>query len=390
MTSFSSRIPGFYQQTLQERCAEIQKRVQTQEHHNLSKQLPTLSLEMANQMIENVIGLYHLPLAIATNFQINGKDYLIPMCIEEPSVVAAASRAALLVREGGGFWAEADSSVMISQIFITEIKNLQQTQQNILQNKEHLIQKANQAHPSLVKRGGGMKDVEVRVLSQDTLVVHLLIDCCDAMGANLVNGIAETLTPEIANMTNGTIGMRILSNLADRRCVRVHCKIPTLALTAQKYPGETFRDQIIVASHMAELDPYRAATHNKGIMNGVDAVTLATGNDWRGVEAGAHAFAARSGAYQPLSHWTKDPHGNLCGFLEMPMAVGTKGGTLSVHPGAQTSLQILGIEKARELGMVIAAVGLATNLAALRALAGTGIQTAHMPLHQRATKNLTR
>lgn len=387
---YSSRMTGFYEKTLSERQAWVQQTL------GLDTSV-SLDPAIADAMVENVIGTYSLPWALATNFRINQKDYLVPMCIEEPSVVAAASRAALWVREAGGFVAQADASFMIGQVYITDVPNPQQAMRDILENKEDLLQTANQAKPSFQKRGGGARDLEVRLLSSQSdgspsahpandLVVHLVVDCIDAMGANVVNAMAEALGPRLGKLSRGNSQAHILSNLCLQRMVHTRCSLPASVLHTHEWSGETLRDRIVSLSRWAQQDPYRAATHNKGILNGIDAVAIATGNDWRGIEAGAHAYAALQGSYQPLSHWQLDAHGNLCGQLSLPLAVGTQGGTLAVHPGAQTSLKILGVTHAHELAMVMGAVGLANNLAALRALAGPGIQKAHMPLHQRSVQ----
>lgn len=385
---YSSRASGFYKKTLSERQQWLQETVGID---------PTLSFDpnIADAMVENVVGTYPLPWAIATNFCINHRDYLVPMCIEEPSVVAAASRAALWVREAGGFEAQADPSIMIGQVYITDVLDLQQAMQAILQSKDILLQTANQAKPSLLQRGGGARELEVRLLpsqssalshpsSTGAMAVHLLVDCVDAMGANVVNTMVEAIGPLLGELSQGTPQAHILSNLALQRMVHVRCSIPASVLHTKEWPGHMLRDRIVSLSNWAQQDPYRAATHNKGILNGIDAVAIATGNDWRSIEAGAHAYAAMQGSYQPLSHWQTNEHGNLCGQLSLPLAVGTQGGTLAVHPIAQASLRILDVTQARELAMVMGAVGLANNLAALRALAGPGIQKAHMPLHQRS------
>jgi len=369
---------------------------------------PLLDEETANHMVENVVGVYGLPLGIGLNFQINGTDYLVPMCVEEPSVIAAASNAAKMVREGGGFIAEADDPIMISQVQLDGVRDTLAATQAIDAHAAELIQMADAAYPSLIARGGGCRGLEVRTLKRSSapadgpqarnrpsahepgmLAVHLFVDVRDAMGANLVNTIAEAVSPRLGQLADADVGLRILSNLADHRCVRVRCRVPARCLATEGHSGEEVRDGIVAASRFAELDPYRAATHNKGIMNGVDAVVIATGNDWRGVEAGAHAFAAdkgENGGYGPLATWrvADDGSGDLWGRIELPMAVGTVGGTLRVHPGARLGLKILGVERAGDLGMVMASAGLASNLAALRALGSEGIQKGHMSLHARS------
>ena len=388
--SVSSRIPGFYKLGVRERLMALRDLAGLSDGDVGLLHDGCLSVEQANHMVENVVGTYALPLGLGLNFQINGRDYLVPMCVEEPSVIAAASNAARMVREGGGFVAEADPPLMIAQVQLYDVPDTTAGTQAILAEKAALMCACNEAQPSLVRRGGGTRDIEVRTLEPSTaedagmLVVHLIVDCCDAMGANLVNTVAEAVAPRLAALAGGCFGLRILSNLADRRCVRVRCRVPVDVLRSERFDGVAVRDGIVLASRFAELDPYRAATHNKGIMNGIDPVVLATGNDWRGVEAGAHAFAARSGVYRPLAIWRAGSDGMLLGQIELPMAIGTVGGTLRVHPGARLGLQILGVKSAQELGMVMASVGLASNLAALRALAAEGIQQGHMSLHARS------
>jgi hydroxymethylglutaryl-CoA reductase len=316
--------------------------------------------------------------------RVNGHDFVVPMVVEEPSVVAAASNAAKMARGGGGFVAEADPPLMIAQIQLTHVPDVDAARDAILARKAELLARADRAVPGLVARGGGARDVEVRGLGEDgVMVVHAIVDCRDAMGANLVNTIAETLGARIAELAGGRLGLRIVSNLCDKRCVRVTCRIPASALATDDMDGQSVIDGIVAASRFAELDPYRATTHNKGIMNGVDAVVIATGNDWRAVEAGAHAFAARDGRYAPLAVWRRDGD-VLVGRLELPLALGTVGGTLRVHPTARLSLRLLGTESATELAMIAASVGLASNLAAVRALATDGIQRGHMALHARS------
>jgi hydroxymethylglutaryl-CoA reductase len=314
----------------------------------------------------------------------NGRDYLAPMVVEEPSVVAAASNAAKIVRAGGGFTAEADPPLMISQIQLDGVTEPEAATARILGRRDELLALADAAVPNLVARGGGARDLEVRHLGDDWLVVHVVVDCCDAMGANLVNTVAEFLSERIGQLAEGRVGLRILSNLSDRRNVRVRCAIPAPALAFDGYPGDEVRDRIVRASEFAERDPYRAATHNKGTMNGIDPVVLATGNDWRAIEAGAHAFAARHGRYGPLCTWRRGDDGSLVGAMEIPLALGTVGGTLRVHEGARLGLQVAGVDSAQELAMLAACVGVASNLAALRALATDGIQRGHMALHARS------
>ena len=354
-----------------------------------------LADEQADHMVENVVGVFGLPLGIGLNFVINGSEVLVPMVIEEPSVVAGASFMAKLVRAGGGFTVNTSAPEMIGQVQVLDIKDLMAASMKLHEHKAELLTEADSFDPLLKKFGGGARDLEVRIIEESPigpfLVVHLIYDVQDAMGANAVNTACEKLAPHIEQITGGRVHLRILSNLADRRLVKASCSIPVkeLALITAgengplSYTGEQVRDGIIEAWAFAAADPYRAATHNKGIMNGVDAVVIATGNDWRAIEAGAHAYAARDGRYTSLSTWGKDADGNLTGELELPMAVGIVGGATKVHPAAKAALKLMGVKTACELGGVIASVGLAQNLAALRALATEGIQRGHMSLHAR-------
>jgi hydroxymethylglutaryl-CoA reductase len=383
----TSRISGFYNMTLEERRAKLVD-ASGQTPEDLSAWTSGgLSAEAADHMIENVIGLHSLPLGIALNFQVNGKDVLVPMTIEEPSVVAGASFMAKLARAGGGFQATTTEPHMIGQMQVLDLPNVHLAQLSILEHKEKLLAEADSVDPVLKKFGGGARNLEVRVISESPigpfLVVHLIYDVRDAMGANAVNTACERLAPHIEAITGGRVHLRILSNLADHRLARTRCTIPVAELAFGDFSGERVRDGIIEAWAFAASDPYRAATHNKGIMNGVDAVVIATGNDWRAIEAGAHAYAARTGRYTSLSTWGKDRDGNLVGTLEMPMAVGIVGGATKVHPAAQASVKLMGVVRAHELAEIIVSVGLAQNMAALRALATEGIQRGHMSLHAR-------
>jgi hydroxymethylglutaryl-CoA reductase len=383
----SSRLPGFYKVTVQERRA-LASEATGALVADIAESLEGggLDAETADKFVENVLGTYALPYGVALNVRVNGKDYLVPMVVEEPSVVAAASSAAKLVRAGGGFFAEVDPPLMTSQVQITGVLDSVAARKAIVENEGELLALADRAAPGLVSRGGGARSLEVRTLgtpADQMIVVHVYVDCRDAMGANLVNGIAEAMANRLAELAHGNVGLRILTNLCDRRCVRVKCRVPASALATEELSGEQVIDGIVNASRFAELDPYRAATHNKGIMNGIDAVVIATGNDWRAVEAGAHAFAARSGTYSPLSIWRREDT-TLVGRVELPMALGTVGGTLRVHPAARLSLRMLGIESAGDLAQIAAAVGLANNLSAVRALATDGIQRGHMALHARS------
>ncbi len=346
-----------------------------------------LSTAEADLLIENVIGRYSLPFALATNFRINGRDYLAPMVVEEASVVAACSYAAKLFRQGGGFTAGADEPIMIGQIQLLDLADMNAAIESIMARKAQILKRINNASGSIVARGGGAIDLEARPLRDtaigDMLVLHLHYDVRDAMGANAINTAVERIAPFLERISRGRVNLRILSNLSDRRLARASGMIPKQALAKDGANGADVVTWILEAAAFAEADPYRAATHNKGIMNGIDALLLATGNDWRAVEAGAHAYAARSGTYRSLTKWSTDEAGNLCGEIELPMALGIVGGATRSHRGARTALKLLGLKSARELAKVAAAVGLAQNLGALRALATDGIQAGHMRLHAR-------
>jgi hydroxymethylglutaryl-CoA reductase len=383
----NSRISGFYKMTIEERRAKLADA----SNHTPENLLPFtsggLSPEAADHMIENVIGLYSLPLGIALNFQVNGKDVLVPMTLEEPSVVAGASFMAKLARTGGGFQATTTAPHMIGQMQVLDLPNVHLAQLSLLEHKEELLAIADAVDPVLKQFGGGAHNLEARVINESPigpfLVVHLIYDVRDAMGANAVNTACERLAPHIEAITGGRVHLRILSNLADHRLARARCTIPVSELAFGDFTGEKVCSGIIEAWAFAASDPYRAATHNKGIMNGVDSVVIATGNDWRAIEACAHAYAARAGRYTSLSTWGKDRDGNLVGTLEMPMAVGIVGGATKVHPAAQAAVKLMGVMTAKELAEIIVSVGLAQNMAALRALATEGIQRGHMSLHAR-------
>ena len=354
---------------------------------NVMKGEGSLPLGIADGMIENVIGRFELPLGIATNFQINGKDYLIPMAVEEPSVVAAASYMAKLARSSGGFEAYSDRPIMRAQIQIMGIQDLQTAKERILKHKSELINAANEKDSTLVSLGGGCEDIEVH-LFEDTpsgpmLILHLLVDVRDAMGANTVNTMAEYIAPHVEKISQGQVRLRILSNLADKRLATASVKIASSQFETPDYNGNEVIKGILEAASFAAVDPYRAATHNKGIMNGIDPVVVATGNDWRAIEAGAHAYAAITGHYKSLTHWSSPNECELVGKITIPMAVGLIGGATKTHPTARAALALLGVKSSMELAQVIAAVGLAQNLAALRALATEGIQRGHMTLHAR-------
>lgn len=346
-----------------------------------------LQPEQADHMVENAIGTYALPLGIAQHFIVNGRQVLVPMAIEEPSVIAGASFMARLAAASGGFTASATAPEMIGQLQILDLQDPESARGKLEAHREELLQLADTIDPVLSRFGGGARGIEVRTITESPigpfLVLHLVYDVRDAMGANAVNTALEKLAPRVAEISGGRVHLRILSNLADRRLARASVSIPARTLAFGNYSGERVRDGIIEAWAFAAADPYRAATHNKGIMNGVDAVVIATGNDWRAVEAGAHAYAARSGRYTSLSTWGKDEKGNLVGSLEMPLAVGTVGGATRVHPGAQAALKLMKVESSTQLAEIIVSVGLAQNLAALRALATEGIQRGHMSLHAR-------
>src|SRR5467141_2927135 len=376
-----SNIGSFYKLSVEERLRIVQEfsGLSDEEVHTLKT--GALPVPSAQRMIENVVGVLPVPLGIAVNFLVNNKDYLIPMAIEEPSVVAAASHAAKIARAKGGFKTSSTEPIMIGQVQLIKCPSPRDAEKAVLSSKQEILNKANQQDPTLVSKGGGAKDLRVRILPSQvgTLVIaELLVDCRDAMGANVVNTMAEAVAPMLEEISKGQARLRIISTLADRRVARA-----TTTVSKEALGGEDIVDGIVEAYAFAVADPYRCATHNKGVMNGVTAVCLATGNDTRAIEAGAHAYAARSGHYSPLTTWKKDPKGNLVGTIEIPVAVGIIGGVTAVHPMAKISLKILGVKTARELGEVMASVGLAQNMAALRALAAEGIQKGHMSLHAR-------
>lgn len=380
--SKTSRIPGFYKLPIDERLKKVAEFAGlTEEELSILRKVGNLDLELADRMIENVIGTMAYPFAIAVNFLINGKDYLVPMVLEEPSVVAAASNAAKVMRRNGGIRVTSTGPIMIGQIQLVGVEDPWHQRMRILEHKKEILKIANEQDPILVKLGGGAKDLEVRVIDSPLgpmVITHLIVDVKDAMGANAVNTMAEAVAPTIERITGGKVYLRIISNLADKRLVRAYVKV-----YKEDIGGEEVVDGIVTAWAFAKADPYRAATHNKGIMNGIIAVALATAQDHRAIEAGAHAYAARAGRYEPLSVWEKDKDGNLVGTLEMPMAVGIIGGATKAHPVAKIALKILGVKSATELAEVMGAVGLAQNFAALRALATEGIQKGHMKLHAR-------
>jgi hydroxymethylglutaryl-CoA reductase len=389
MKEKNSRLQGFYQLQPDKRLEMVRSFDGLDENDltALRGGMGSLSVERADKMIENVVGTFNLPLGIATNFRINGADKLIPMVVEEPSIVAGASYAARLVREGGGFQASSTEPLMIGQIQLVNIAAPQSARHDILAHKDELLARANQQSRSLVALGGGARDIEVNLFDSSPmgpmLVVHLMIDCRDAMGANAINSMCEAVAPMLEQLTGGKAYLRILSNLTDRRLSRARAVVPPRALDRNGIRGEDVIEGILWAYAFAAVDPYRATTHNKGIMNGIDPVLIATGNDWRAIESGAHAYAARSGSYTSLTVWERDSAGNLVGTLEMPLAVGIVGGATKVHPAAQASLKLLNVQSAAQLAEICVCAGLASNLAALRALSTEGIQQGHMGLHAR-------
>ena len=384
----TSRLPGFHDQPLAERLSRLaQASGLSAEALAALAGKGGLSPSQADQMIENAIGVFGLPLGVALNFVVNGREVLVPMAIEEPSVIAGVSFMAKLARADGGFTATSTDPEMIAQLQVLDLADPDEARRRVLDQRTAILAEMDRIDPVIAKLGGGARDLEARVLRETPigpmLIVHLIYDTRDAMGANAVNTAAERIAPMIEGLTAGRVHLRILSNLADRRRAASRCRVPASALAFGDFTGERVRDGIVEAWAFADADPYRAATHNKGIMNGVDAVVIATGNDWRAIEAGAHAFAARSGRYTSLSRWSAGPDGALEGELEMPMAVGTVGGATGVHPAARAALELMEVHSARELAEIIVSVGLAQNLAALRALATEGIQRGHMALHAR-------
>lgn len=380
--SKTSQLSGFYKLSPKERVQLVKKFAGlTDEEVNLLQSTGSLDMDLANRMIENVVGAFPIPLGIAVNFLINKRDYLIPMAIEEPSVVAAASYAAKMARDGGGFFTNSTDPIMIGQIQTVHVKDPHEAKMAILAAKDEILKKANEQDPLLVSVGGGAKDLDVKIINASTgpmVITELHVDCRDVMGANAVNTMAEAVAPLIERITHGRVYLRIISNLATKRLARAWTTVPKKSVG-----GEEVVDGIVEAYAFAAADSYRAATHNKGILNGIIGVVIATCNDHRAIEAGAHAYAARNGRYEPLSKWEKNENGDLAGSIELPMAVGIVGGATRVHPIAKIALKILGVKTANELGEVLAAVGLAQNLGALRALSHEGIQRGHMSLHAR-------
>ncbi len=384
----TSRFSGFYKLDIDQRLEKLNNdwhKLSTHERWMLKRE--TLTPELSDVMVENSIGVFGMPLGVAVNFSINGKDYIVPMAVEETSVIAAASNSARLIRENGMLTAESSEPIMISQIQIVDVSDIEAGIKAILDKKEELLDLANRQDPTLLNLGGGARDLEVRridTLSGPMLIIHLIVDTRDAMGANVVNTMAETLAPIVAELAGGDAICKIVSNLSDKRIVKVKFVLNDVNCLARAgYTGDEAADRIVKAYHFAEADPHRAATHNKGVMNGIDAVILATGNDWRAVEAGVHAYAARNGQYKPVSKYYRDKQGRLIGELEIPLAVGIVGGVTAIHPGVKILLKLMGVSTSAELAEVIAAAGLIQNFSAIWTLATEGIQKGHMTLHAR-------
>lgn len=385
MTTFDK----FYKKTLEERREILAEYADlTEEEQAFLASTGALSLEKANHMIENTIGIYSLPLGLGMNMRLNNKEYIVPMAVEEPSVIAAQSSGAKLIAQNGGITGTATERKMIGQIELIDVPDTKLAIEKITTNQEKLLLIANEAHPSLQRRGGGAVDLITRTVitaqEDELLIVHLLVDTREAMGANMINTMVETLAPELERLTAGIANMRILSNLVDDATATVSCRISPASLATKIHTGEWVRDRIIAAYEFADADIYRAATHNKGIMNGIDAVVMAFGNDWRAVEAASHAYATRTGSYKPMTTWSKDKDGFLLGELTLPMPVAFVGGSIAVHPIATLSKKIARIESAKELAMLVCAVGLTQNLAALKALVTEGIQRGHMSLQAKS------
>ena len=386
-----SRFPNFYQLPIEDRIEAVFERglISEEDYNMLKNQQQRLDLQSADKMIENVIGVMGMPVGLGLNFSINNKDYVVPLAVEEPSIVAALSSAAKIARESGGYTADATDPILVGQIQVVNIQNIEQARNNLLNRKEEILNLANSLHPRMVARGGGALDFKIKTYPMESfdgemLIIDLHVNTMDAMGANLVNGMCEGIASLVETITEGEVFLRILSNLTDQSLASASVKIPAEALAIKGYDGERVRDGIIIASDFAHADPYRASTHNKGIMNGVDAVALATGNDWRAIEAGAHAYASRLGRYTALSKWSKNDKGDLIGQIELPIKVGIVGAPIESNPAVALNLRILNVDSATELSKVMAAVGLAQNFSALKALATDGIQKGHMTLHARS------
>ncbi len=386
-----SRFPNFYELPIEDRIEAVFERglISEEDYNMLKNQQQRLDLQSADKMIENVIGVMGMPVGLGLNFSINNKDYVVPLAVEEPSIVAALSSAAKIARESGGYTADATDPILVGQIQVVNIQNIEQARNNLLNRKEEILNLANSLHPRMVARGGGALDFKIKTYPMESfdgemLIIDLHVNTMDAMGANLVNGMCEGIASLVETITEGEVFLRILSNLTDQSLASASVKIPAEALAIKGYDGERVRDGIIIASDFAHADPYRASTHNKGIMNGVDALALATGNDWRAIEAGAHAYASRLGRYTALSKWSKNDKGDLIGQIELPIKVGIVGAPIESNPAVALNLRILNIDSATELSKVMAAVGLAQNFSALKALATDGIQKGHMTLHARS------
>lgn len=388
-----SKLSQFYKKSLDEKLEALKdaKAISPEDVEALKAGLIKLPTDVASEMIENYILNYELPFGVAMNFVINGKALLIPMVTEEPSVIAAASNAGKMIGQSDGFQTKMDERLLIAQVALKQVPDAEQAKRAVCTKEAELIELAHAAHPSILNYGGGVRRVEVRVIpaeeefaTPEFFVVHLFVDTGEAMGANIVNTMAEALAPYLEELTGGISLMNILSNYSTESLVSATCTIDPQNLATPEMDGETVRDRIIEGTQFALVDPYRAVTHNKGIMNGIDSVLVATGNDWRAVEAGVHAYAAKSNQYRSLSRWTKDAAGNLRGQLTIPVSVGSVGGTLSIHPSAQFAYRLLGEPNARELSGILACVGLAQNLSAVRALVTEGIQKGHMGLQARA------
>ena len=380
-----ARLPGFAKFSPTERIEALLKEgLLTWDEAQILKEQKGLPLSIADQLTENVLSTFDLPFSLAPYFLINGRDYVLPMVTEEPSVVAAASFAAKLIQRSGGFTTQVHQRQMIGEIALTDVEDVEVASKRILEDKENLLQLANEAYPSIVKRGGGARDLWVENKG-DFLIVYLAVDPKEAMGANMLNTMLEALTDRIQELSGGQALMAILSNLATRSLVSARCAIDFKALSRNPDEAIEIAHRMELASQLAQVDPYRAATHNKGIFNGIDALVLATGNDWRAIEAGAHAYAAQSGSYKGLSHWTSQPkEKKLYGEITLPMPVATKGGSIGLNPTVQVSHRLLGEPSAIELAGIIASLGLAQNFAALKALVTTGIQAGHMKLQARS------
>ncbi len=386
-----SRIPNFFKMTVAERITALRQRglLSEDDIRSLATAEHTLRLPVADKMIENVVGVFGLPMGLGLNFLINGRDYVVPLVVEEPSIVAGLSGAARMARLGGGFNASSTDPILIGQVQAVNIEDPESAREKLLNERDEILALANSLHPKMLARGGGALDIEVHLHEapedgRRMVVLHLLVDTRDAMGANLVNTMCEGVASLVETITGGKVFLRILSNLTDRAIARASVRIPVKNLEGKGFTGEEVRDGIILATDLAVVDPYRATTHNKGVMNGVDAVAIATGNDWRAIESAAHAYAARDGQYRSLTRWYADDNGDLIGEIEIPMKVGTVGGSLETNPSVRINHRLLGTPSATELAGIMAAVGLAQNFAALRALSTDGIQQGHMTLHARS------